>query len=230
MKTSEAINEISAALALAQKDYRPVVKNKVNPHFKNYYADLSSIIDATREALSKNGLTLPQSPLFHEGRLVVISRLLHKSGQWIETELSLKPQGDTPQALGSAITYGRRYSAEALLGVSAEDDDDGNEANNSQDDKKEIQQLKKTIAEQKTKIENLIASAEKKTPLPAIFEFENKEHWTRLEKQLLNMKISETDWGVVAEAMVGKEMVPRVIKEVCKEVLQGNEAKQEGQE
>lgn len=153
MKTSEQIEKINEALALAQREYKPVVKNKVNPHFKNSYADLSSLIEATRDALSKYGLALTQSPLFQEGRLVVISRLLHKSGQWFETELSLKPQGDTPQALGSAITYGRRYSAEALLGVSSEDDDDGNEASNPNSDKQMIAQLREIIAKQNAELE-----------------------------------------------------------------------------
>ena len=126
MKTSEAIDKIAEALSLAQKEFKPVLKNKQNPHFKNWYADLSSIFDATREALSKYGLALVQAPLVFEGRVMVTTRIIHKSGQWIESELSLKPSGDTPQAVGSAITYARRYSAQSILGVDAEDDDDGN--------------------------------------------------------------------------------------------------------
>lgn len=133
MKTSDEIDKISEAFAIAQGEFKPIEKNKENPHFKSKFADLSSILLATREALSKNGLSITQSPTFQDNRINVISRLLHKSGQWVETNLSIKPIQDTAQAIGSAVTYGRRYGISALLGVCADDDDDGNEASKKTD-------------------------------------------------------------------------------------------------
>lgn len=124
--SSQETDQIAQALAVAQGAYKPAVKNAVNPHFKNRYADLSSLIEATREALVANGLSYTQGPMFDQGRMIMVSRLMHKSGQWLENEVSLKLTQDTPQAAGSVITYGRRYGLSTLLGICGEEDDDGN--------------------------------------------------------------------------------------------------------
>lgn len=128
MRTSESIDKISAALALAQSEFPAIVEDSTNPHFKSKYADLSEIINKTRPILSKNGLAVTQGSVFSEGRLTVIARLLHSSGQWIETEISIRPVKDDPQQIGSAQTYGRRYTWCALVGVEGEPDDDANAA------------------------------------------------------------------------------------------------------
>lgn len=128
MNTSLEIDKISEALATAQGEFKPVEKNKTNPHFKNTYADLSSVIEATRDALHKNGLFITQSPEFKDGRIEVVTRVLHKSGQWLESTVSLKPTQDNPQQIGSAITYARRYGRAAILDLAADEDDDANEA------------------------------------------------------------------------------------------------------
>lgn len=127
---SDTIGKLSEALALAQSQFKPVVKSKDNPFFKSKYADLSMILDATQDALSANGLSLLQFPTTADGRAHVTSILVHKSGEWMNGTLSLKLDKDTPQGAGSAITYARRYSAEAILGISATDDDDGEAAMN----------------------------------------------------------------------------------------------------
>lgn len=132
MKTSEHVDKIGEALANAQSLIGTVTLNKINPHFQSKYADLSAIREACKDALAKHGIALVQSPEVREGRALVITRLIHKSGQWIENELSLKPdRGDTPQAIGSAITYARRYALASLLGIVADEDDDGNAAEGS---------------------------------------------------------------------------------------------------
>lgn len=128
MKTSEQIDLISTALSAAQGEFPVIEKTRINPHFKSKFANLSDILSACVPVLSKHGLSFSQGLSFVEGRLVITARLLHKSGQWIETELSIRPMKDDAQAIGSASTYGRRYTAEALLGVSATEDDDGNAA------------------------------------------------------------------------------------------------------
>ncbi len=136
MKTSEFIDQISDALSKAQGEFKPLVKNKINPHFKSPYADLSATIEATREALSKYGLALIQGGQMIDGRLIVSTRLAHKSGQWFEDELSLKPMQDNAQMLGSAMTYGRRYAQNAMLNIAGDEDDDGNQASSTNNKEK----------------------------------------------------------------------------------------------
>lgn len=128
MRTSENIELISTALAAAQGEFPHLEKNRDNPFFKSKYADLADIVANCRPTLSKHGLALLQPISIDNGRVVITTRLVHKSGQWFEEPLSMRPDKDSPQAIGSAATYGRRYGAEAMLGVAASVDDDGNEA------------------------------------------------------------------------------------------------------
>lgn len=139
------VASLFAALALAQKAFKPIVRSKtvrVQSSKGNYtfdYAPLESVLDATRDALADNGLCLFQ-PLGHEesGELSLTTVLAHKDGGRIVSRMFL-PQtavqrGDggqsferqkTAQEIGSAITYMRRYMAQSVLGVNAEEDDDG---------------------------------------------------------------------------------------------------------
>lgn len=128
MKTSDSIKTIAPALLAAKKAFKPALKTAENPHFKSKYVDLQSVVDATEDALSLNGLMLLQSPESsgEEKMVSVTSRLIHVSGEWIEGTVTL-PSG-TPnrydaQTVGSAITYARRYSYMGILGIAPEDDD-----------------------------------------------------------------------------------------------------------
>jgi hypothetical protein len=124
---SPPLDKLFAALAKAQGEIEGASKDKVNPHFKSRYADLASIWDACRRALSVNGLSVLQFPL-SEGELVGIRTILgHASGQSIESTVWTRPQQAGPQALGSCVTYLRRYALAAAVGV-APDDDDGEAA------------------------------------------------------------------------------------------------------
>lgn len=134
MVKSETIGKLAEALAKAQGQYKPVQKNSINPYFQSKYADLSSIIDAVRDALSQNGLSFIQTNrLAENGKLIVITTLLHQSGEWVEGELAMMPVKADPQAGGSCLTYLRRYSLQQMLGVAAEDEDDGNGASKKTD-------------------------------------------------------------------------------------------------
>jgi hypothetical protein len=127
MKTSEQINEIAGALAKAQSAMRNAPLNKINPHFRSKYADLAGIRDATTPALAANGIALVQTLDTTEAGSVVLTRLVHTSGQWIESACAIPTVPDM-QKLGSAITYARRYSLSAICGIAADEDDDGNAA------------------------------------------------------------------------------------------------------
>jgi hypothetical protein len=128
MKTSDAINEISAALAKAQGEVSNPVFNKTNPHFKSSYADLSSVLNAVRPVLAKNGISIMQLTNLEESGLVLYTRLVHSSGQWIESVYPVTASGKH-QEIAAALTYAKRLSLSAIVGVAGEEDDDGNAAN-----------------------------------------------------------------------------------------------------
>jgi len=124
MQTSEQINEIAAAIAKAQSQIAGASKDKTNPHYKSKYADLSSVWEACRGALSANGLGVVQMTRFSErDEVIVVTRLLHASGQWLQGELNLPVSRADAQGFGSALTYARRYALAAAVGVAPEDDD-----------------------------------------------------------------------------------------------------------
>ncbi len=124
MKHSEQLDKIAPALAKAQAEMVGAKKLSNNPFFKSKYADLTSIWIACKEALHSNNLSVIQSPVSSEGRIGVGTMLLHSSGQFVQDEFTLgvKKEND-PQADGSSITYARRYSLAAFVGVCPEDDD-----------------------------------------------------------------------------------------------------------
>lgn len=128
MNTSDTIEALATALAKAQADMKNAPLNKVNPHYRSKYADLAGIRDATAPILAKHGLTISQFTSMSGEQLVLCTRLLHTSGQWMEGEYPLPLDLTKPQAMGSALTYARRYAWSAACGIAAEDDDDGNAA------------------------------------------------------------------------------------------------------
>lgn len=127
MNSSEQLNEIAAALAKAQGEMSNAILNKINPHFKSKYADLAAIRDAVAPALAKNGIALLQVIGGDDNGAFLTTRLVHSSGQWIESVHPL-PASAKPQEFGSSLTYARRYSLAAICGISAEEDDDANAA------------------------------------------------------------------------------------------------------
>jgi len=130
MKTSEAIDQIATALAVAQSKMKPAIKDSSNPAFgtKAKYADLTSVWEACREALTANGISAIQDVARPNGHVEVTTRLMHKSGQWLEFgPLSMPIDKPNAHGVGSATSYARRYALSAAVGV-VQDDDDGNAA------------------------------------------------------------------------------------------------------
>lgn len=128
IRQSAEINELCKALAAATADFLPVHKDSENPYFKSKYADLATVIAATRGPLAKHGLSVLQFPQVLISRALVVTRVVHSSGQWIESGLELPASKPDAQGLGSAITYARRYALQSMLNIAAETDDDGNAA------------------------------------------------------------------------------------------------------
>ena len=130
MNTSETIDQLATALSTAQAAMGPAIKGKRNPHFRSSYADLSAVVEAIREPFTAAGLSWVQAPSVDvaSGLVTVTTRVLHTSGQWLEASVSAMPgrggKADlSPQAVGSVITYLRRYGLQALAGIPSADDD-----------------------------------------------------------------------------------------------------------
>jgi hypothetical protein len=125
MKTSEKTGELVKALAKAQAKFPLIPKDKqVQAGARKYnYAELSTVIDLTKPVLLENGLVLTHG-MESNGHAALTCRISHISGEWMESAYPL-PATTNSQEIGSAITYGRRYTLCAMLGIATEDDDDG---------------------------------------------------------------------------------------------------------
>lgn len=130
---TENLNELAAALSAAQAEMKPAAMSGRNPHFKSKYATLADILDACRGPLTKHGLAVAQLPVNGEYGIGVTTVLMHKSGQSVESTFFVPAQQNTPQGIGSALSYLRRYGLAAMVGVVADDDDDGNAASARRD-------------------------------------------------------------------------------------------------
>ena len=124
---SDKIDKLAGALAKAQSEIRGAAKKSKNPFFNSNYADLHTVIESCMPQLSANGISVVQGTDFNKrDGWSVTTMLMHSSGQWIKSncKIILGPKQDI-QALGSAITYGRRYLLSSMAGV-GQFDDDGN--------------------------------------------------------------------------------------------------------
>ncbi len=120
-------SELAKALIAVQKGLQPAVKDATNPFVHNRYATLNSVMDSCRDALLSNDIWMTQFPVPADpGYLGLVTKLTHaKSGQW-QASLAVVPLPKAdPQGMGSAMTYARRYSLSAMLGIVTDADDDG---------------------------------------------------------------------------------------------------------
>ncbi len=128
MEKSEQINELALALSKAQGSMKAAARDSENPFFKSRYADLASVCEVARRPLADNGLAVTQHPAADGNIVTVETALCHASGQWLSSRLTMLAKDASPQAIGSCITYLRRYSLSSVLGIASEEDDDGNSA------------------------------------------------------------------------------------------------------
>ena len=135
MNKSESIKNIAGALVKFQSSVSKVAKESNNPFFKSKYASLANILDTIQKPLSESGLAISQFP--DANALTTI--ILHaESGEWMESSyvMPVAKQND-PQAMGSAMTYARRYALGSILNLNIDDDDDGEKAMGRQIPKKD---------------------------------------------------------------------------------------------
>ena len=126
-ETSPSLAAFAPAFHAAQAQMENAKKDSKNPHFKSDYANLNSVQDAVMPALSANGLSMIQgvggSPGTNGINAQVVTRILHVSGEWIQCTATAPMLKQDPQAMGSTLTYLRRYSAAGMTGITQTDDD-----------------------------------------------------------------------------------------------------------
>ena len=148
---SDTIGKLAEALSKAQGMIKGAIKDSENPYFRSLYADLASVWDACREPLSKNGLSIIQITEIIDLKPVLKTILLHESGEWISGTYPIMPMrqakdtgwvaSEDPQSMGSALTYGRRYTLAAMVGIAPEDDDGEGAMGRKTKEKAQTQQM-----------------------------------------------------------------------------------------
>ena len=132
MKTSESIKEFATAFTLAQAEMGGVLKNKENPAFKNngttsMYADLAAVVEVVKQPFCNHGLSYIQFPISNLEGMGCSTRIMHTSGEWIESEFTMPLGKVSAHGSGSNFTYARRYALSSACGI-PQTDDDGNAA------------------------------------------------------------------------------------------------------
>nr|DAS03366.1 MAG TPA: ERF superfamily protein [Caudoviricetes sp.] len=130
LNKSESIENLSKAMSEFQKNLKQPLKDANNPFFKSKYVPLENVVEAITEAAGPLGISFMQFASGDDsGNIEVGTIILHQSGEYIEfPSVRMKPEKQTPQAYGSAITYAKRYALSAVFGITSDKDDDGNEA------------------------------------------------------------------------------------------------------
>lgn len=124
MNTSEQTDVIFPALFRAIQGMGQLVKDAKNPYFKSSYATLGAVQEAAIPSFGEQGILVIQAPEGSDRGVRMTTRLVHaESNQWIESSLDIPLDKQDPQAVGSGISYARRYALQSLAGLSAEDDD-----------------------------------------------------------------------------------------------------------
>jgi hypothetical protein len=150
LNASPELGKLFEALSKAQAEIKPAKIDMENPYYKSKYASLKSCQEAYRAPLAKFGLAIVQQVYSEQDAYYVRTVLGHSSGQWMSNVFKLIVGKRDMQGLGSAITYGRRYGANALVGVVDTEDDDGNNSLPPKGDNKPPQKTQpKTKAQDK---------------------------------------------------------------------------------
>ena len=139
MQKSESIKNIAIAMCEVQRSMEVASKKSDNPFFNSKYADLSEVLRCIKSIIPDHGLSFLQMPSFENGVVSVETLVMHISGEWISSVSSSPISKLTPQGVGDAITYLRRYAGAAIFGL-AQKDDDGN--SNSEQPKKQDNKAK----------------------------------------------------------------------------------------
>lgn len=209
VKTSAENKDLFTALVKAQAAIHHASKDSTNPAFRSTYASLESVLDACKPHLNSNGIYLVQIPGADGRKVWVDTRLTHETGQFIEGRLTLMAKDEMAHAVGSAITYARRYSLAAFMGMGQEDDD-----GNSNSSPKSTKTNPPPKDDKAPKDES--AKKELRERLGKLME---EKGWTAEQVQTLMMKV----FGVKASVMLKVEdlklLVDTIEKKTYKEAM-----------
>lgn len=130
MQTSDSIGKITPAFLKAQKAMEAAKKGESNPFFKSKYADLTAVLEACKQPLNENGISILQphitefNPITGEELHYIETILIHESGEYFssKTKMEISKKND-PQQYGSSTSYARRYGLQSIISLPAEDDD-----------------------------------------------------------------------------------------------------------
>lgn len=128
MQHSETFQELFKALIAAQAQIKPAKKSATNSHLRNRYATLSDVWEALHPALAANSLAVLAFPTFEGNSVSTTIKIIHSSGEWISHTVTIPVERAGAQAVGSALTYAKRYALTNIFCISADEDDDGNAA------------------------------------------------------------------------------------------------------
>ncbi len=142
--SSKETAQISAALAKAQPEFETPTKRRTakvfskrtNSTYTYKYADLEDVMKCVRKPLADNELAIVHMTQEFAGQVELVTRLVHASGEYFQSIYPVKASADRPQEMGSAMTYARRYTVSALLGIASEEDDDAQSAQDATDEPK----------------------------------------------------------------------------------------------
>lgn len=120
---SLTIGKLAKALSVVQGVIENALKDGSNPFFKSKYTTLTETWNACRKSLSEAELAVTQTTEPSAEGIILVTTLMHSSGEWIRGKLFMKPVKGDPQAFGSAMSYARRYALSGIVGITSEDDD-----------------------------------------------------------------------------------------------------------
>lgn len=123
LQTSSTIVKLATALNKAQRNIGSATKGSANPFFKSKYADLGSVMEACKEALNEQGISVLQPVVSDASGDYVETMLLHESGEYMASRMKLLVAKPNMQELGSAVSYARRYGLQSMVFIPAADDD-----------------------------------------------------------------------------------------------------------
>lgn len=210
MDRSETIMKLAEALSKAQGMIKGAVRDSTNPYFHATYADLASVWEACRIPLTTNGLSIIQTTDIIEGKMILITTLLHNSGEYVSGRYPIIPMrqkkdegwspAEDPQGLGSAITYARRYAMSAIIGIAPEDDDGETAMGRGKEEKKTIQKPKskqslqqgtqaKVLPEEPMPLLNFEDAMKRMEEIKNIYELKN--WWSKHSKEISVMPENE---------------------------------------
>ena len=207
MQMTQQVNELAKALAGAQGEMERAIVDKVNTHFKGKYATINAVLETIRPVLAKHGLSFTQTFDTVNDMHCMTTLLMHESGQFITSQVQLCKASEIAQEVGKKMTYFRRYTLGAMVGLSS-----GEEI--AEDDDGEAERLKAALAKQADE-ESKAKTKKEKIPMPELpelseevvnAEIANMGYKDQQEdfRAWLQMKAKDNAWNMAQVIMMSK--------------------------